>query len=147
MPTARGPYSNAANIAECKERRVNFAPSKIPLQGKSPRNVYSVPAQETAKRRAKFGWPLVNDVVAVTKPRCENPLKFAGVHQTRQQILAASGPKFAILWMHVEEILLFNKFFFRLSIRSLVSKFQPDKFVRWCPDGDFLHHFCILYFK
>jgi len=36
-----------------------------------PKCIYSVPAQETAKHRAKFGWPLVSDVTAVTKPRCE----------------------------------------------------------------------------
>jgi len=40
-----------------------------------------------------------------------NPLKFAGVPQTRQQISAVSRPKFAILSRHVEEVLLFNKFF------------------------------------
>jgi len=40
----------------------------------------------------------------------------------------------------VEEILLFNKFF-RLSIHALVAKIQPDKVVRWCPDGDFLASF------
>jgi len=28
-------------------------------------------AQETAKHRAKFCWPLVSDVAAVTKPRRE----------------------------------------------------------------------------
>jgi len=28
--------------------------------------------------------------------------------------------------------------FFRLSIRAFVAKIWPDKFVRWCPDGDFL---------
>jgi len=38
-------------------------------------------------------------------------LKFAGVPQTNETISAASGPKFAILWGHVEEILLPNKFF------------------------------------
>ena len=38
-------------------------------------------------------------------------LKFAWVPQTRQQISAASGPKFTILWRHVEEILLFKNFF------------------------------------
>jgi len=49
--------------------------------------------------------------------RCSNevntrkPLKFAGLPQTRQPISAANGPKFAILWGHVEEILLFHKFF------------------------------------
>ena len=70
----------------------------------------------------------------------------AGVPQTRQSISAASGPKFTIFWGHVEEILLLNKFF-RLSIRALVAKIQPDKVVRWCPDGDFLRHFGVLYFS
>jgi len=37
----------------------------------------------------------------------------------------------------VEEILLFNKFFFRLSIRALVAKVQRDKVVRWCADDVF----------
>jgi len=37
-------------------RKVNFAPGKIALGGKSPgKCIYSVPAQETAKHRAKFG--------------------------------------------------------------------------------------------
>jgi len=40
-----------------------------------------------------------------------NPMKFTGVPQTRQQISAASGPKFTILWGHVGETLLFNNFF------------------------------------
>jgi len=44
--------------------------------------------------------------------KTRNPLKFAVVHQTTGQISAASGLKFAILWEHVEEILLHNKFFF-----------------------------------
>jgi len=40
-----------------------------------------------------------------------NLLKFAGVPQTHQQISAASGLKFTILWRHAEEILLLNMFF------------------------------------
>jgi len=40
-----------------------------------------------------------------------NLLKFAGVPQTTESISAASGPKFTILWGHVENILLLNKFF------------------------------------
>jgi len=42
--------------------------------------------------------------------KMRNPLKFAGVPQTRQQISAVSGPNFTILCGHVE-VLLFNKFF------------------------------------
>jgi len=44
--------------------------------------------------------------------KTRNPLKFAGVPQTLQQISTTSGPKFTILWGHVGEILVFNKFFF-----------------------------------
>jgi len=40
-----------------------------------------------------------------------NPLKFAWMLQTRQQVPAASGPKSIILWRHVKEVLLFNEFF------------------------------------
>ena len=43
--------------------------------------------------------------------KTRNVLKFAGVPQTNETISAASGPKFTILWEHVEEILLLNKFF------------------------------------
>jgi len=43
--------------------------------------------------------------------KTRNPLKFARVPQTRQQISAVSRPKFTILSVHVEEVLLFNKFF------------------------------------
>jgi len=99
-----------------------------------------MPAQKTAKHRAKFGWPLVSDVAAVTKDegKTRNPLKFAWLPQTGKPISAVIGPKFVILWAHVEEILLFNNFFFRLSIHALVVKIQPNKVVRWCPDGQFL---------
>jgi len=38
-------------------------------------------------------------------------LKFAGVPQTTGPISAASGLKFTILWEHLEQILLLNKFF------------------------------------
>ena len=54
--------------------------------------------------------------------KTRNPLKLAGVPQTTGSTLAASWPKFTILRGHVEEILLRNKFFFRLSIHALVAK-------------------------
>ena len=53
-----------------------------------------------------------------TKTR--NLLKLAWVPQTNQTISAANGPKFTILWGHLKEILLLNKFF-RLSIYALYS--------------------------
>ena len=62
----------------------------------------------------KFGWRPLPEWRAVTLPRrkTRHPLKLAGVPQTRQQISAARGPKFTILWGHVDKILLFNKFFY-----------------------------------
>jgi len=42
--------------------------------------------------------------------KMRNPLKLAGVPQTTRPI-SASGSKFTILWGHVDEILLLNKFF------------------------------------
>jgi len=43
--------------------------------------------------------------------KTRNQLKFGGVPQTNEMILAASGPKFTILWRHLDDILLLNKFF------------------------------------
>jgi len=40
-----------------------------------------------------------------------NPLKLAGVPQTPEPISAVSRPKFTIVPGHVEEVLLFKKFF------------------------------------
>jgi len=54
--------------------------------------------------------------------KTRNLLKLAGMPQTTGSISAASGSKFTILWGHLKEILLRNKFFFRLSIRALVAK-------------------------
>ena len=54
---------------------------------------------------------LTSRVPCSNAAKMRNPLKFAGVSQTRQQISAVSRPKFTILLGHVEEVLLFNKFF------------------------------------
>ena len=52
---------------------------------------YSIPCSNAAKTR--------------------NQLKFVGVPQTDETISAANGPKFTILWVHLEDILLRNEFF------------------------------------
>jgi len=44
--------------------------------------------------------------------KTRNPLELAGVSQTNETISAASMQKFAILWGHVGDVLLFNKFCF-----------------------------------
>ena len=71
---------------------------------------------------AEYRWhPLFNAAVWLTPAtrvpcskntaKMRNPLKFAGVPQTRQLISAVSRSKFTLLLGHVEVVLLFNKFF------------------------------------
>jgi len=64
--------------------------------------------------------PLLNAAVWLTPTarvpysnaaKTRNPLKLAGVPQTNETISAASGPKFTILWGHVEKISLLKTFF------------------------------------
>jgi len=76
-------------------------------------------------RPANYRWrPLLNAAVWLTPTtsvpcsnaaKTRNPLKFAGVPQTRQQISAVNRPKFTVLRGHVGEVLqevsMFNKFF------------------------------------
>jgi len=54
---------------------------------------------------AHYYMPCSNDA------KTRNQLKFGGVPQTNETISAASGPKFTILWRHLEDILLLTNFF------------------------------------
>jgi len=85
--------------------------------------------------------------------KTQNPLKFAGVPQTRKQISAVSRPKFIILSGHVEEVLLFNKFFLPIVDTCLSSEDIARQSCAMVPNGDFLSDgakmaiFCMLYFQ
>ena len=72
-PTTRVPCSNAANIGQRKTwTQSEFCTWQNSVTGQEPPKMYySVPAQETAKHCAKFGWLPLSDVAAVTKPRRE----------------------------------------------------------------------------
>jgi len=115
-------------------------------QGQQPRKcIYSVAAQETAKHRAVW-------LASGLRRRCSNegktrnPLKFAGVPQTRQQISAVNKRSSPYSRDMLRRYCCLTSFF-RLSIHAVVAKIQCDKVVRWCADGDFVHHFCVLYFQ
>jgi len=60
-----------------------------------------------------------------TKTR--NLLKLAGVPQTTVPISAASGPIFTILWGHLEEVLLLNKFFSDCRYMPQLLRYSPTK--------------------
>ena len=72
-PDSGEPCSNAANIGKRKTwTQSEFCILKNSVRGQEPQKcIHSVAAQQTAKHRAKFGWPPVNDVAAVMKARRE----------------------------------------------------------------------------
>jgi len=104
-------------------------------------------------RSAEYRWrPLFNAAVWLTPTtrvpcsyaaKTRNPLKFVGVPQTRQKISAASRPKFTILSGHVDEVLLFNKFFSDCRYMPLFRRYSPTKLC----DGAKMAIFCVLYFE
>ena len=112
-PTAGVPCSNGNAAHYIREREtwdvVNFAPGKISV-GKPRKCIHSVAAHETAKHREVWLASLASD----ERRRCSNERK------TRNPFKLAGVP-------HVDEILVFNKFFFRLSICALVPKIWPAK--------------------
>jgi len=59
--------------------------------------------------------------------KTRKPLKLAGAPQTTGPISAASGPKFTILWWHLEEILLLNKFFSDCGYVPWLQRYSPTK--------------------
>jgi len=122
-PTARVPCSNAANIAKTHDLDVKWILhlAKFHSGAKALESVYSVPAQETAKHRTKFSWPPLSNVGA-NEANMRNPLKFAGVPQTQQPILAASGPCSTYCEDMWRRYWCLKSFFFRLSIHVLVMK-------------------------
>ena len=60
-----------------------------------------------------------------------------------QPLVGQSSPYYEDMWRGYCCLTIF----FRLSIRALAAKIQPNKVVRWCRDDDFLLHFCVLYFQ
>jgi len=73
--------------------------------------------------------------------KTRNPLKFAGVPQTTEQISAISRLKFTILQGHVEELLLFNKFFSDSLYMSYLRRYSPTKL---CDDAQMANFLAVL---
>jgi len=108
-------------------------------------------------RTAKYSWrPLFNAAVWLTPTtrvpcsnaaKMRNPLKLPGVPQTNETISAASGPKFTILWGHVEEILLLNKFFFPIVDTCLSCEDIARQSCGMVPRWRFLATFWVLHLQ
>ena len=80
--------------------------------------------------------------------KTRNRLKFAGCCKLPNRSQSSVGRSSPYCGGCVEEILLFNKFFFRLPTYALIATIQPHKVLRWCADGDVLTIFasCKSYF-
>ena len=52
-----------------------------------------------------------------------------------QTLVGRSSPYYEDMWRRYQCL----TGFFRLSIHALAAKIQPNKGVRWCQNGDFLH--------
>jgi len=69
-----------------------------------------------------FTDPYCWSAVHVNAANTRNPLNFAVVPKTRQQISAASEQKFAIFWGHEGRLSCLISFFPIVDIRALVAK-------------------------
>ena len=76
---------------------------------------------------AREVWLTPTTMLCSNPAKTRNPLKFAGVPQTTGSISAASGPKFAILRGHVEDILLLKKFFSDCRYLPYLQRYSPTK--------------------
>jgi len=113
LTPARVACSDAANIGKRKTwTQTEFCTWQNSVRGQEPPKMY---IQCTSPEDGQTSWKVW--LAFVERRRCSNeantrnPLKFAGVPQTRQPISAINGPKFTILWRHVEKALRFNKCF------------------------------------
>jgi len=105
------------------------------------------PIQCTSPGDGQTSWNVW--LASVERHRCSdeamtrNPLKFAGVPQSRQQISAISGPKFTILWEHVGRYFCLTIFFsivnMCLNCEDIVRQ-NRAMVPRWQFFGDFLGH-------
>jgi len=94
---------------------------------------------------AKFGWRPLLECRAVTLPRRETPwnlLECPKLTNRSQPLVGQTSP----LWGHVEEILLFNKFF-PIVGTCLSCEDSARQSCTMVPIWRFLRHFYVLYFR
>jgi len=86
----------------------------------------------------KFGWRPLVECRAVSLPRRETRWNLEGcpkLANRSQPLVGRSSPYYQDIWRRYQCLTVF----FWLPIYALAAKIQPDKVVRWCQNGDFLH--------
>jgi len=142
-PAAGGPCSNAANIGESKTwMQSEFCTWRNSVRGKSPRKcIYSVLAQETAKHRVKFGWPPVNDVAAVTKPRRETSWNLLGCPKLANRSQPLVGRSSSYCGDMRRRYCFLISFFRIVDIRLSCKLLSPTKLCH----GSQMAIFCVIF--
>jgi len=121
-PAAGVPCSNAASIEERKTWTQSDFFAKFRVGEQEPPKMYIWRTSPGDGQTSCKVWLASGERRRSTnEAKTRTPLKFAGVPKTPERISAVSGPIFAILCRHVEEILTLTSFF-RLPIHALVAK-------------------------
>jgi len=97
---------------------------------------------------AKFGWRPILECCAVTLPRRETRWNLQGcpkLSDRSQPLVGWSSPYCENMWRRYCSLTSFPNVDTCLSCKDIAR--VPDKVVRWCPDGDFLTTFCVLYLQ
>jgi len=123
------PCINAANMGECKTwMQSEICTLQNSARGKSPQKcIHSVPAQEMAKHRAKFGWPPLSDVDAVTKARCETRWNLHGCPKLvngSQPLMGRSSPYCENMW---RRYCCLTSFFSNCRYMPWLRRYSPTK--------------------
>jgi len=87
---------------------------------------------------AKFGWRPLLEGRAVMLPRRETRWNLQGCPKLAnryQPLVGRSSLYYQDMWKRYCCLTIF----FGLSIPALIPKIWPDKVVRWCQNGNFLH--------
>jgi len=75
----------------------------------------------------QFGWRRLLECRAVTLPRRETCWNLLGCPKLPNWSQLLRGPKVTIFWGHVEEVLLFNKFFSDCQCVPSLRRYNPTK--------------------
>ena len=99
-PAAGVLCSNAVNIFRTQNLDVKWIlhVAKFRQGARATENVYIVYQLRNCQTSCKVWLASRERRRCSNEAKTRNPLKFAGVPQTRQSISSVSGPKFAILW-------------------------------------------------
>jgi len=134
------PCSNIANIEERKTwMQSEFCTRKHSVRELQPPKMCTGPGD--GQRSSKVWLDSGERCWCSNAVMMRNPLKLAGVPQTPEPNAAVSGPKFAILWGHLEKVFLPNKFLFYCRHMPQLRRYSPTKLC----NGAQTTIFCVIF--